>query len=171
MVSRTPGAWLAIRTADCIPILMADPRTRAIAAVHAGWRGTAARVAARAVSELARQFASRPQDLVAAVGPSIGACCYQVGAEVLEAFRAAGAEESEIREWFAAERGGNRLRLDVAGANRDQLLAAGMSEARVAVCGLCTRCHPEVFHSYRRDGTSAGRLAAVIRPFVNGDGR
>jgi copper oxidase (laccase) domain-containing protein len=112
---------------------------------------------------MGREFGSRPSDLVAAIGPSIGACCYQVGPDVIEAFRAAGAGEAGIGTWFRPEVGGDRFRLDVPGANRDQLIDAGLADPRIHLCGLCTFCHPALFHSYRRDGRGTGRLAGVIR--------
>ncbi len=164
LMTDDPDTAIAVQTADCVPVLIADEQGRAVAAVHAGWRGTAARAVAHAVSAFASQFASRPEHLVAAIGPSIGRCCYQVGSDVVEAFRAAGFEDGEIGRWFTAEADGGRLRLDVASANRDQLVAAGLRPGSIAESRLCTACHPSFFHSYRRDGTTTGRLAAVIRP-------
>jgi hypothetical protein len=123
-------------------------------------------------------FGTRPADLVAAIGPSIGPCCYQVGADVVDAFQAAGHADAAIREWFrpegspqswrsapvVADAGQVKYRLDVPTANVDQLRAAGLDPARIAACSLCTACHPSVFPSYRRDGAGTGRLAAVITP-------
>ena len=168
LVSRSPVTALAVRAADCVPLLMADPATGAVAAVHAGWRGTAAGAAVAAVQALAREYGTRPDQLIVAIGPSIGSCCYEVGTELVDAFAAAGHERYLIDRWFLApapargsrERPG--LRLDLAGANRDQLILAGVDETRVYACGLCTSMHPEVLTSYRAEGAQAGRLAGVI---------
>ena len=168
IVSRLPGVAVAVRTADCVPLLMADAATGAVAAVHAGWRGTAAGVATAAVEAMTREYGSRPSDIVAAIGPCIGACCYEVGSELVDAFAAAGHERHLIARWFASpppprgSRGRVTLRLDLAGANRDQLVLAGVSEERVFDCGLCTAMHLEVLTSYRAEGHHAQRLGAVI---------
>jgi polyphenol oxidase len=159
-VSDDSGKLLTVRVADCVPVLLADPATRAVAAVHAGWRGTSARIAAGAVTALVDLFGARPGALVAAVGPSIGPCCYRVGSEVAEAFRADGASDADCARWFTAAAD---LRLDLWRANRDQLLAAGVPADAVHVAGLCTACHPDLFHSYRRDGARAGRQVGFIR--------
>jgi YfiH family protein len=169
IVTRVPGVAVAVRAADCVPLLMADPVTGAVAAVHAGWRGTAARVAVAALEVLGREYGTRPDDLLAAIGPSIGPCCYEVGSELVDAFAAAGHERYLIERWFSTppiprgERGHPRLRLDVAGANRDQLLLAGVAEDRVFMSGLCTAMHLDVLTSYRAEKEQATRLVGVIR--------
>ncbi len=170
-----PDVAVAVQVADCLPILLADPTTGAVAAVHAGWRGTAAGVARVAVAAMTRHFGARPEALVAAIGPGIGTCCYQVGADVLRAFRAAGFAAEDTDGWFRAERGTSpgaiarhssnaRYRLDVAKANVDQLRSAGVRPASISACGLCTACHPSLFPSYRREGPGTGRIAGIIRP-------
>jgi len=169
LVSIRPDTALVVRAADCVPLLLADTRTTAVAAVHAGWRGTAAGVAAAAVEQLASEFGSRPEDLVAVIGPAIGPCCYEVGSDVVDVFAAAGHARHVIDRWFAAQpapRGSRlrpKLRLDVPGANRDQLILAGVPPARIHVAGLCTAMHLDVLTSYRAERENAGRLAAVIR--------
>lgn len=169
LVSNHPEAAVAVRAADCVPILIADRETGAVAAVHAGWRGTCAGAAGAAVSALRAEFGSRPGDLVAAIGPSIGVCCYEVGPELVDAFAAAGHERHLIDRWFTStppprgSRARNPLRLDVAGANRDQLLLAGVLEQQVHVSGLCTAMHLDVLTSYRAEKAQAGRLVAAIR--------
>ena len=168
LVSREPGIAVAVRSADCVPMLVADRNTRAVAAVHAGWRGTSAGAAGASVAALAREFGSRPADLVVAVGPSIGRCCYEVGSDVVDAFAAAGHTRDLITRWFAtppAARGSRErppLRLDLAGANRDQLILAGVPEDQIHLSGLCTAMHLDVLTSYRVEKDRAGRLAAVI---------
>ncbi len=159
-----PSVAVSVQVADCVPLLIADPKTRAVAAVHAGWRGTAARAAASAVVAMHEAFGSRATDLLAAIGPSIGPCCYQVGADVRDAFRAAGFSEQELSGWFAPDAGHDgKYRLDVARANADQLRAAGLDAGCIWPCGLCTTCNPTLFPSYRRDGARTGRLVGVIR--------
>ena len=135
-----PGSVIAVKTADCIPILLVDERHRAVAAVHAGWRGTVARIVAAAVDAMRARFASDPRDLHAAIGPGIGQCCYEVGPEVAAHF---------------GEQG--RAHISLADANRAQLLEAGVTPERVYASNLCTMCLAEDFHSFRRDAERAGR--------------
>jgi YfiH family protein len=163
LVSDAPDVALVVRAADCVPLLIGDRRTGVAAAVHAGWRGTAARVAIAAIDTLAREFGSRPGDLVVAIGPAIGPCCYQVGSDLVDAFAAAGHERYLIDRWFVRPRD-QGLRLDVAGANRDQLILAGVAEDNIHVSGLCTAMHLDVLTSYRAEREKAGRIAGVIRP-------
>lgn len=171
LASDDPGVAIAVRAADCVPLLMADRARGVVAAVHAGWRGTAARVAVAALETMTREFGTRPEDVVAAIGPNIGACCYEVGSELVDAFAAAGHERHLIARWFSTpppERGTfgappPRLRLDVAGANRDQLALAGVSEADVHIAGLCTAMHLDLLTSYRAEKELAGRIAGAIR--------
>jgi YfiH family protein len=169
VVSTAPDAAVAVRAADCVPILIADRATGAVAAVHAGWRGTCAGAATAAVNVLGAEFGSRPKNLVAAVGPSIGVCCYEVGSELVDAFAVAGYARHLIDRWFTStppprgSRARNPLRLDVPGANRDQLILAGVPEAQVYLSGLCTAMHLDVLTSYRVEKEKAGRLVAAIR--------
>jgi YfiH family protein len=162
IVSNQADLVLAVQVADCVPLLMADPRSGAAAAVHAGWRGTCAAIAGAAIAAMAREFGTRPDDLVVALGPSIGACCYEVGAELLAAFRAAGADDRQLGRWFTRTAGGS-LRLDLWAANRDQIEAAGVRDDRIFLSRLCTQTHVAVFDSFRADGDQAGRMAAMIR--------
>jgi polyphenol oxidase len=169
VVSNDPEVAIGVRAADCVPVLMADSRTGAVAAVHAGWRGTAAGAATAAVDALTREFATRPEDLVAAIGPSICAACYQVGSELVDAFAAAGHARHLIDRWFVTTPpprgsvGPSPLRLDVAGANRDQLVLAGVPEENIHMSGLCTATNLDVLTSFRAEKERAGRLAGVIR--------
>ena len=169
VVSDTPEFAIAVRAADCVPILIADAGSGAVAAVHAGWRGTAAGAAPAAVAALQREFGAKPSDLVAALGPSIGPCCYEVGTELVDAFAAAGHARHLVDRWFVAppaRRGDHerpKLRLDTWAANRDQLLLAGLDEENIHTCGLCTASHLELFPSYRVEKESAGRMAGVIK--------
>ncbi len=160
LVSCDPSLMLTVRVADCAALLIADSRRSAVTAVHAGWRGTAARIAAAAVARMRQLYGSNPADLVAALGPSIGPCCYTVGAELIEAFRVGGHDPHDLGRWF---RHGDRLQLDLWTANRDQLEAAGVPASAIFASGLCTACHPDWFYSYRREGAAAGRLVGFIR--------
>ena len=148
LVENTPGRAVAVKTADCLPILLADARNRAVAAVHAGWRGTAAHIVEAAVAAMRDRFGTRAADLDAAIGPGIGPCCYEVGPEVAERFGREG-----------------RTRLDLAAENRRQLEEAGVP--RIYLAGLCTMCGPE-FHSYRRDRDAAGRMHAFAGIVADG---
>jgi hypothetical protein len=152
---------LAIQVADCVPLLLADPLTGAVAAVHAGWRGTAAGAAIAAVEALGREFGARPERLVVALGPGIGPCCYTVGDELIDAYRDGGFAQS-VDRWFIRDEAGG-LTLDVWAANRDQLIASGVPAAAIHQANLCTAGRPDLFASYRRDGPGTGRIAAVIR--------
>lgn len=156
LIARLPGARVGVRTADCLPILLADERLRAVAAVHAGWRGTLGGIARRAVEALAEAFGSRPEDLHAAIGPGIGRCCFEVGPEVAEQFAPLFPERKDLSR---------RTRLDLAEANRRQLAAAGVLPGRIYCGAPCTVCMVEDFHSWRRDRDKAGRMisAAGIR--------
>jgi polyphenol oxidase len=175
-----PGAALCAQVADCVPVLLADRPTGAVAAVHAGWRGTAAGTAAVAVESLVSVFGVDPRRLVAAIGPSIGPCCYRVGADVRDVFEASGRWGNLLDAWFrarpavearrgipgtdpAAAEGRPSMFLDTWTANADQLERTGIPAAQIHVAGLCTSCHRDIFHSYRVDGNRAGRMIGIIR--------
>ena len=160
IVSNVAGLVLAVMVADCVPILVADARRGVAAAIHAGWRGTCARVAVAAIKAMQREFGSSPSDLVAAIGPSVGPDDYEVGDSLVEAFRQEGHSEASIRAWFIQTAA--KPHLDLWTANRDQLIAAGLGAARVHLSGLSTVSHPDVLESYRVDGDRAGRMAALI---------
>jgi hypothetical protein len=145
-----PGALIGVRTADCVPILIVDVEARAIAAVHAGWRGAAQGIAGKAVAEMTARFGSLPEDLCAAIGPAIGPCCYEVGPEVTALFT----ESNGLA-------GGSRL--DLPGVNRRQLLDAGLLPGEVWSAGLCTACLADEFFSWRRDRHESGRMVSAIR--------
>jgi YfiH family protein len=161
IISDVPGAVLAVQVADCVPMLLADPRTGVAGAVHAGWRGTSAAIAPATIETLRREFNTRPQDVVVALGPSIGACCYEVGVELMDAFRAAGATDPQLARWFS--RNGHSLRLDLWQVNYDQLVAAGVSPENIYLSRLCTQTHADTFDSYRAEGSRAGRMVAAIQ--------
>lgn len=162
IITDDPDVAIGVRVADCAPVLLFDRRTGIAAAAHAGWRGTARRAAASAVGAMQRTFGSYPSDLVAAIGPCLGHCCGEVGPEVADAFRAGGADAASLETWFRPGPG-DRSFLDLPGANRDQLIAAGMSPDAIFDSGLCTKTHHERLHSYRADRERAGRMLGAIR--------
>jgi YfiH family protein len=153
-VTAAPGWLLGIKTADCLPILIVDAERRLVAAAHAGWRGTAAGVAARAVESLVAR-GSRPASLVAGLGPGIGPCCYEVGEELREAFGPKGAA-------FFRPGPGGRPHLDVRAANVGQLVEAGLRPEAIHHVTDCTRCRADLYHSYRREGRVAGRMISFV---------
>ena len=145
LLENTPGSVVAVKTADCLPILLVDDRLRAVAAVHAGWRGTFARIAANAVGAMRERFGTHPEDLHAAIGPGIGKCCYEVGPEVAAQFGIEG-----------------RAHLDLAAENQRQLVQVGVTPVHIYASNLCTMCRPGEFHSFRRDREAAGRLHSFV---------
>jgi YfiH family protein len=178
-VTNGPGLLLAVQTADCVPILLVDPKKRAVAAIHAGWQGTLARIVEKAVGRMRLEFGSKPSQLLAALGPSISACCYEVGVEFVTKFTAQFVDASEYfdeprtgdepnpLQWLSMMPPGHpppprNVRLDLPKANRAQLLAAGLRPQNIFCSGLCTACHTDLFFSHRREGALCGRLLSVI---------
>jgi YfiH family protein len=191
LISNAPGILLGVQTADCVPILLADTRNRAVAAIHAGWRGTLARIAAKTIGRMQMEFGTRPADIVAAIGPAIHRCSYEVGPEVAQAFAG---QFPQAREWFdiprelssgmqdgeiVAGEGPNPLKwllmtppghdpppptvqLDLVTANRWQLIDAGVREANISASDLCTACNSDLLFSHRREQGHTGRMMAVI---------
>lgn len=178
-ISNTPNLLLGIQTADCVPILLVDLQNRAVAAVHAGWRGALKRIVEKTIGRMEMQFRTRPADLLAALGPAIGGCCYEVGTEVAAAFHS---QFPQAPEWFDELRTGDEpnplqwlnqfppghqpppknVRLDLRKANRAQLIAAGVDTKNIFVNELCTSCRPDLLFSYRKNGAESGRLMAAI---------
>jgi YfiH family protein len=177
-----PGVLLGVQTADCIPVLVADRKRRAVAAFHAGWRGTAARIVECGIGRMRLEFGSRPEDLVAAIGPGIGPCCYAVGEEVLSQFVSqfayfmdlfrevydSDAVRAKYPMLFLSQRApghsatGPSLHLDLVEANRRQLVDAGLKPRAIKLVGGCTSCQPELFFSHRASQGHAGRMLSVI---------
>src|SRR6202171_5657203 len=183
LVTRTPGLLLGAQTADCVPILLADTRRRVVAAIHAGWRGTLARIALQILWLMRIEVATRSRDVFSALGLAIGRCCYEGGPEVAQAFAAqfraaadwfdgpfdqlAHGEEPLWLPWLTMMPPGHvppppRVQLDLRAANRWQLADAGVPESKIAVSDLCTACRPNLLFSYRREGAKTGRMIAVI---------
>ena len=174
-----PGLLLAVQTADCVPILLVDPKKRAVAAVHAGWRGTLQRIVAKTIGKMRMQFSTKPAALLAAIGPSVGGCCYEVGTEVASEFRS---QFPNASDWFDELRTGDEpnplqwlnmappghqpppknVLLDLRKANRAQLLDAGLHGQNITASDLCTACHRDLLFSYRKEAGTTGRLISVI---------
>jgi YfiH family protein len=149
-----PGWLLSLRFADCVPVLIADPTRDAVAVVHAGWRGTARRAVAVAVGELQQRYGAEPANLWVGIGPAIGPCCYEVGAEVA-------AEFSEL-QGVVSQRSGGRPHLDLWEANRQIAQSSGVPGEQIETAALCTRCHRDLFFSHRAEGFPAGRFSAAV---------
>ena len=182
LITATPGLLLAVLTADCLPVIVVDPKHRAVGVFHAGWRGTVKRIVEKGVGEMRRHFGSRPAQLRAAIGPGIRNCCYQVGPEVFDTFVAQfpygselfheTKERKEIHErypllFLTARAPGHselpkKIFLDLAQANRRQLLDVGLSSRNISDLGTCTSCNPELFFSHRAEKGKTGRMMAVV---------
>ena len=161
IVSDAKGVLAGVKTADCVPILLGDPRTRAFAAIHAGWRGTLATAVVVAVDRLKREFDARPENLRVAIGASAGPCCYEVGSEVIDAFTNRFGSGANL---FKTTRPGHAL-VDLLKANRDQLESAGVLPERIHTAPICTMCRTDLFFSYRKEKSlhgKVGRLMAVV---------
>jgi len=182
LLTRRPGLLMAVQTADCIPVLVADRKNRAVAAFHAGWRGTVKRIVEAGIGRMHLEFGSRPEDLIAAIGPGIGPCCYAVGEEVLSEFESQFQYARElfhevydtdpVRQkypmLFLTQRApghsniGPSLHVDLVEANRRQLLDAGLKAQSIRIVGGCTACQRELFFSHRASHGYAGRMMGVI---------
>lgn len=183
LITREPGVLLVVQIADCVPILLADTKTRSVAAVHSGWRGTLRRIAEKTLGRMQIEFGTRPEDVVAAIGPAIGRCCYEVGSDVAREFHS---QFAGAREWFdgpfdslaAGENDPNWLpwltmmppghqpptptvQLDLLAANRAILEGAGVNPGRISCSDFCTACRTNLFFSYRKE-RATGRLMAAI---------
>ncbi len=160
LMTDLPGVALVVYSADCIPILFYDPVRRVIAAAHAGWRGTAAGIAAAAVDRMKNVYGCRPEDILAAVGPGIGPDCFETHEDVPNAMTAA-LSTAVLRHITIKENG--KFAVDLKAINAMRLEGAGLDPEHIAVSSLCTSCHPEMFWSHRKLGTSRGSMAAAIQ--------
>jgi YfiH family protein len=186
LITSTPGLLLGVQTADCLPVILADKKNRAVGVFHAGWRGTVKRIVEKGVGEMRRYFGSDPKNLVAAIGPGVQRCCYQVGEEVRRKFEAQfgyGAELfREVKEcdpvrekypllFLTARAPGHsdlpvNIFLDLVEANRRQLIDAGVPARNIEASSPCTACHTDLFFSHRAERGVTGRMMAVagVRP-------
>ncbi len=161
IVSDARGVMAGVKTADCVPILIGDSQTGAFAAVHAGWRGTVASVAIKALERMSTEYATKPRDITVAIGPAAGACCYEVGSEVIDAF---GEHFPNATGLFNSTREAHAC-VDLIKANRAQLISAGVDAENIYSAPLCTMCRTDLFFSYRREKNlygKVGRLMSVI---------
>ena len=181
LITARPGLLLAIQTADCLPVILADTKRRAVGVFHAGWRGTLKRIVEKGVGEMFRCFGTQARDVKAVIGPGVGGCCYQVGEEVRTQFESQFEyaaklfrevkESDPVREkypllFLTARAPGHgelppKIFLDLVEANRQQLLAAGVPKKNIEASPLCTNCHPEMLFSYRAEKGKTGRLMGV----------
>ena len=158
LISKAPRILLAVKTADCVPVLLADAATGAFAAVHAGWRGTSSSIVVRAIEQLQDEYGTRAEDLRAAIGPAATVCCYEVGVDVMSKFRE---RFSDADSLFEPTRDGH-ARIDLHKANRDQLIAAGVPAERVNTAPFCTMERTDLFFSYRREKAVYGRVGRLM---------
>ncbi|MGA8273052.1 MAG: peptidoglycan editing factor PgeF [Candidatus Sulfotelmatobacter sp.] len=182
LITNTPGLLLGIQTADCLPIILVDPKHRAVGVFHAGWRGTIKRIVEKGVGEMHRHFGSQPRDLKAAIGPGIHGCCYEVGPDVRDQFESqfpyaeklfrVVEETDPVREkypmlFLTARAPGHsdlpkKIFLDLVEANRQQLLSVGVPAKSIEDSPLCTNCRTDLLFSYRADKAKTGRMMAVV---------
>jgi YfiH family protein len=158
LVTNTPGILLTVKTADCVPLLIGDPKTGAFAAVHAGWRGTSASIVLRAIRQLETEYGASAKDLRVAVGPAANTCCYEVGTDVIEKFKELFPKTDHL---FTPTRPGH-ARIDLHTANRDQLISAGVPAERIHLAPFCTMDRNDLFFSYRREKSLHGRVGRLM---------
>jgi len=158
VITNQPGVMIGVCVADCVPILLFDPENRVVAAVHAGWKGTLQKLAHKTVAGMKALFGSNPKKIHAAIGPSIGKCCYEVDTPVRDAF-----SQSDLAwDLFSEQSGEGKWRISLSKANQDMLVSAGLHTKSLQISDLCVCCHRELFFSYRRDKEETGRQMGFI---------
>lgn len=182
LITSTPGILLAVLTADCLPVILVDTKNGGVGVFHAGWRGTVKRIVEKGVGEMQKHFGSRPRDIKAAIGPGIRGCCYEVGPELVESFQSQFEyadelfremkDRNEIHErypllFLTARAPGHselpkKIFLDLAEANRRQLMDAGVTKKNIVDLGLCTACRVDLFFSHRAEKGKTGRMMATV---------
>lgn len=158
LVTNQPGVMIGVCVADCVPVLLYDPVKGVIAALHAGWKGTAGAIALKGVEAMTSCFGSRLLDIHAAIGPAIGDCCYEVDQPVRDGFK----EQDAVWGLYSRETGKGKWQLDLAAVNRHHLMSAGLSEKKIDLSGQCVCCNAETFFSYRREKGETGRQMGFI---------
>ena len=158
LTTNAPRVLLGVKTADCVPVLLADTRTGACAAVHAGWRGTLSSIVVRTLERMKAEFGTEARDVRAGIGPAANRCCYEVGSEVIEAFCEKFPDSHSL---FTPTRENHAL-VDLQRANREQLIKAGVTIQNIHTAPLCTMCRTDLFFSYRREKRSAGRVGRLM---------
>jgi YfiH family protein len=158
LVTDQPGVMVAVRTADCVPVLVHDPKRRVVAAIHAGWRGAVAGIVPKTMALMRSRFGSDPAQLHVSIGPSAGACCYEVDEPVLDKLR----REFQPWERVVREYKGDTARLDLKSLIREQVRQVGTRSDAITAVNLCTICHEDLFFSYRREGKVMGTMVSAI---------
>lgn len=160
LITREPGLFICVQTADCVPVLLFDPQQKVVAAVHAGWRGTVSKIAGRTIAKMSETFGCDPAHIVAGIGPSIHMHAYEVGPEVVEAVKSSFSHSNALLKPSLTE---GKAFLDLWEANRQALVEAGIAEENIEVMGLCSFEHADLFYSARREGITTGRMVSGIR--------
>ncbi len=158
LTTRATGILLGVKTADCVPLLLGDARTGAIAAIHAGWRGTVAGIVSLTLARMNEEYGARAEDLRVAIGPAANVCCYEVGGEVIEAFSKS---FPRLEHLLRPTREGHAL-IDLQKANCELLIEAGVASEQIHIAPLCTMCRTDLFFSYRREKTLYGRVGRLM---------
>lgn len=164
LITREPGLYICVQTADCVPILLFDPQQKVVAAVHAGWRGTVSKIAGRTIQQMSETFGCNPAHMVAGIGPSIHMHAYEVGPEVVEAVKSNFSHSNALLKPSLTQ---GKAYLDLWEANRQVLVEAGIGEEHIEVMGLCSYEHADLFYSARREGIATGRMVSGIRLAAN----
>jgi YfiH family protein len=160
LITNEPGLFVCVQTADCVPILLYDPKKKVVAAIHAGWRGTVSKIALKTVQQMTEKFGCDPENIIAGIGPSIHLHNYEVGPEVVEAVEANFSNASALLKPSLVE---GKAYFDLWEANQTVLIESGISEENIEIMGLCSFEHSDLFYSARRDGIDTGRMVSGIR--------
>jgi YfiH family protein len=157
LITADKNVFIVVQVADCVPVLLLDTENEVVAAIHAGWRGTVQEITRKTIEAMMQQFNTKPEDIVAGIGPSIGACCYEVGKEVFDAFINLNSNNTDLFKTNA-----NSWQLDLWKANQKQLIGMGVKTENIEIAGICSRCNHEKFFSSRHDNGNTGRFTAGI---------
>lgn len=167
LITNTSGVLLGVKTADCVPVILADRRTGATAAIHAGWRGTLQEVVRHTIDRMREEYQTQARDILGAIGPAANACCYEVGGEVIEAFKEKFPNSEHL---FKPTREGHAL-VDLQRANREQLIESGVAHESIHTAPLCTICRNDLFFSYRKEKRTRGRVGRLMAAIGKAKGK